>query len=105
MVSPTATGRIFGPFLMARSLDARSMDLPSPVSTPLLMRQMRLARSGAVVSFDSRKTRCCIVIPVGPGALPVLSFLALFSSWAATATSLAWGASLGMLGKGPCVSS
>ncbi len=57
------------------------------------MRQMRLAKNGAVVSFDSRKTRCCIVIPVGPGALPVLSFLALFSSWVATTISLAWGAS------------
>jgi hypothetical protein len=44
------------------------------------------------------------VMPVGPGARPVFSFLALFS-WEATATSLTWGASWGMLGKCPCVSS
>ena len=90
---------------MARSLEARSIVLPSPVSTPLLMRQMRLATSGAVVSLDSRKTRCCIVMPVGPGARPVFSFLALFRSCEATATSLVGGASWGMVGKGPCDSS
>jgi hypothetical protein len=35
----------------------------------------------------------------------VLNFLALFSSWATTATSLELGALCSMVRKGPCVSS
>jgi hypothetical protein len=99
---------------MARSLEARNIVLPSPVSTPgaltVQMRQMRLATSGAVVSLDSRKTKCCIVMPVGrivmpvgPGARPVFSFQAgaFYSEAVRLQLPVAWhGGHLGVwLGK------